>query len=146
MLTPVQGFYYANGVALSPDDSYVVMAETDMIRAHKIWVKGPKVGVLSTVHQSWHPWPMLSEPSRHLWHMPCITSEHVHLPLAVPDRWHSQGADSFRCCPAFTPRYAASHDARLPRSQDTITVWTLHTPHTCTHEQSYCIHVVLSPT
>lgn len=39
-----KGFYYANGVALSPDDSYVVMAETDMIRAHKIWVKGPKAG------------------------------------------------------------------------------------------------------
>lgn len=39
----VQGFYYANGVALSPDESYVVMAETDMVRVHKVWVKGPKV-------------------------------------------------------------------------------------------------------
>lgn len=40
---PAQGFYYANGVALSPDESYVVMAETDQITAHKVWVKGPKV-------------------------------------------------------------------------------------------------------
>jgi sugar lactone lactonase YvrE len=39
----LQGFYYANGVALAPDDSYVVMAETDMTRVHKIWVSGPKV-------------------------------------------------------------------------------------------------------
>lgn len=39
----LQGFYYANGVALSPDESYVIMAETDTISAHKIWVKGPKV-------------------------------------------------------------------------------------------------------
>lgn len=39
-----KGFYYANGVALSPDESFVVMAETDAIRAHKIWVKGPKAG------------------------------------------------------------------------------------------------------
>lgn len=40
----LQGFYYANGVALAPDDSYVVMAETDMTRVHKIWVTGPGVG------------------------------------------------------------------------------------------------------
>lgn len=39
----LQGFYYANGVALAPDDSYVVMAETDMTRVHKVWVSGPKV-------------------------------------------------------------------------------------------------------
>eukprot|EP00775_Hariotina_reticulata_P009351 gene9351-9514_t len=39
-----QGFYYANGVALSKDDSYVVMAETDRLRVHKIWLKGPKAG------------------------------------------------------------------------------------------------------
>jgi hypothetical protein len=40
---PTQGYYYANGVALSQDDSFVVMAETDRIRAHKIWLRGPKV-------------------------------------------------------------------------------------------------------
>lgn len=39
-----KGFYYANGVALAPDDSYVVMAETDMTRVHKIWVTGPGAG------------------------------------------------------------------------------------------------------
>jgi len=39
----VQGFYYANGVALSRDGSYVVMAETDQLRVHKIWLRGPKV-------------------------------------------------------------------------------------------------------
>jgi hypothetical protein len=44
----LQGFYYANGVALSPDESFVVMAETDAIRAHKIWVKGLKVMELAT--------------------------------------------------------------------------------------------------
>eukprot|EP00878_Enallax_costatus_P006815 GHUV01007143.1.p1 GENE.GHUV01007143.1~~GHUV01007143.1.p1 ORF type:complete len:316 (+),score=46.82 GHUV01007143.1:490-1437(+) len=39
-----KGFYYANGVALSPDEEYIVMAETDRLRAHKIWVKGPQAG------------------------------------------------------------------------------------------------------
>lgn len=39
----MQGFYYANGVALSPDEDFVIMAETDRLRVHKIWVKGPQV-------------------------------------------------------------------------------------------------------
>jgi sugar lactone lactonase YvrE len=39
-----QGFYYANGVALSADESFLVLVETDRIRAHKVWLKGPKVG------------------------------------------------------------------------------------------------------
>lgn len=50
----LQGYYYANGVALSPDETYVVMAETDTISAHKIWVKGPKVITLPT-HPISHP-------------------------------------------------------------------------------------------
>lgn len=45
----LQGFYYANGVALAPDDSYVVMAETDMTRVHKVWVTGPKVRACGTL-------------------------------------------------------------------------------------------------
>lgn len=39
-----QGFWYANGVALSRDESYLVVAETDRIRLMKHWLKGPKVG------------------------------------------------------------------------------------------------------
>ncbi|WIA19498.1 hypothetical protein OEZ85_004109 [Tetradesmus obliquus] len=37
------GFYYANGVALSADESFLVLVETDRIRAHKVWLKGPKM-------------------------------------------------------------------------------------------------------
>ncbi|WIA23563.1 hypothetical protein OEZ85_000288 [Tetradesmus obliquus] len=39
-----KGFYYANGVALSADESYLVMAETDRIRLLKYWLEGPKAG------------------------------------------------------------------------------------------------------
>jgi sugar lactone lactonase YvrE len=47
LLRNSQGFYYANGVALSHDESYVVMAETDQIRVLKVWVEGPKVSALA---------------------------------------------------------------------------------------------------
>lgn len=47
-----QGFYYANGVALSKDDSYVVMAETDRLRVHKIWLKGPKVSCQALIRMA----------------------------------------------------------------------------------------------
>jgi hypothetical protein len=53
----MQGFFYANGVALSPDESYVVMAETDTTTVHKVWVKGPQVG--------YHMLPL--EPLAPLW-------------------------------------------------------------------------------
>ena len=37
------GFFYANGVALSPDDSFVLVVETLSVTVHKYWLKGPKV-------------------------------------------------------------------------------------------------------
>jgi hypothetical protein len=38
-----QGFHYANGVALSPDEDYLILVETDRIRLLRHWLKGPKV-------------------------------------------------------------------------------------------------------
>ena len=38
------GFWYANGVALAPDESYLVLAETCAMTLHRHWLKGPKVG------------------------------------------------------------------------------------------------------
>lgn len=38
-----QGIYYANGVALANDETYLVLAETDRIRLLKYWLHGPKV-------------------------------------------------------------------------------------------------------
>jgi sugar lactone lactonase YvrE len=49
LLLLLQGFYYANGVALSSDESFLVLAETDRLRAHKVWLKGPKVSWLETI-------------------------------------------------------------------------------------------------
>jgi hypothetical protein len=47
----LQGFYYANGVALSPDEDFLVMCETDRVRVLKYWLKGPKVcHMLPSVH------------------------------------------------------------------------------------------------
>lgn len=48
------GFWYANGVAIAPDQSFVAFVETMSVSVHKYWLKGPKVCyegcVLSVAH------------------------------------------------------------------------------------------------
>jgi sugar lactone lactonase YvrE len=39
-----EGFSFANGVALGPDEQWVVLAETGAYRLWKVWVKGPQQG------------------------------------------------------------------------------------------------------
>lgn len=36
--------YFANGVAVAPDESYVLVNETGAYRAQRLWLKGPKAG------------------------------------------------------------------------------------------------------
>jgi sugar lactone lactonase YvrE len=38
------GLYFANGVALSPDESYVLVAETMSYRIRRIYLRGPRAG------------------------------------------------------------------------------------------------------
>lgn len=38
------GLWFANGVALSADEDFVLVAETNMMRIHRIWLKGEKAG------------------------------------------------------------------------------------------------------
>ncbi len=40
-----QGIYYANGVALSADESFVLVVETSGVRILKHYLQGPKVCV-----------------------------------------------------------------------------------------------------
>jgi sugar lactone lactonase YvrE len=42
--TLVAGMYFANGVAVSPDQSFVLAAETGMYRVQRYWLTGPKQG------------------------------------------------------------------------------------------------------
>ncbi|GBF92278.1 strictosidine synthase [Raphidocelis subcapitata] len=44
-----KGFYYGNGVALSKDGSFLLMVETNRIRVHRYWIKGPKAGTSEVV-------------------------------------------------------------------------------------------------
>ncbi|WP_319545130.1 SMP-30/gluconolactonase/LRE family protein [Ruegeria conchae] len=39
-----EGFVYANGIALSPDEDFLLIAETGRARVHKLWLAGPKAG------------------------------------------------------------------------------------------------------
>lgn len=42
--TLMKDLYFANGVAVSPDNSFVFLNETYMYRIHKYWLKGDKAG------------------------------------------------------------------------------------------------------
>jgi hypothetical protein len=42
--TLMKNLYFANGVAVGPDDSFVLLNETYMYRIHKYWLKGDKAG------------------------------------------------------------------------------------------------------
>ena len=42
--TLVPGMYFANGVAVSPDQSFVLAVETGMYRVQRYWLTGPKQG------------------------------------------------------------------------------------------------------
>lgn len=38
------GFVYTNGVALSPDEDFLLIAETGRARVHRLWLKGERAG------------------------------------------------------------------------------------------------------
>lgn len=40
----LDGLYFANGVALSPDQSFVLVNETSMYRVRRLWLSGPRAG------------------------------------------------------------------------------------------------------
>src|SRR5215218_2000521 len=42
--TLLRDIYFANGVAVSPDQSFVLVAETGKYRVRRVWLKEPKVG------------------------------------------------------------------------------------------------------
>lgn len=42
--TVLRGLHFANGVAVSPDQSFVLVAETGKYRVRRVWLKEPKMG------------------------------------------------------------------------------------------------------
>src|ERR1044072_2239861 len=42
--TLLRGIYFANGVAVSPDQTFVLVVETGMYRVRRVWLKEPKMG------------------------------------------------------------------------------------------------------
>lgn len=39
-----EGFVYTNGLALSPEEDFLLIAETGRARIHRLWLNGPKAG------------------------------------------------------------------------------------------------------
>lgn len=46
--TLLRGLYFANGVAVSPDQSFVLVVETGKYRVQRVWLKEPKEGMVDT--------------------------------------------------------------------------------------------------
>ncbi len=46
--TLLRGLYFANGVAVSADQSFVLVAETGKYRVQRLWLKEPKEGMVDT--------------------------------------------------------------------------------------------------
>ncbi|HEU4768119.1 MAG TPA: SMP-30/gluconolactonase/LRE family protein [Pyrinomonadaceae bacterium] len=46
--TLLKGLYFANGVAVSPDQTFVLVAETGKYRIQRLWLKDPKEGMVDT--------------------------------------------------------------------------------------------------
>lgn len=56
-----EGLWFANGVTLSKDESFVAVVETNVQRVHRVWVSGPKVRL-------WALWHLIN-----VWRMPLLT-------------------------------------------------------------------------
>ncbi|WP_208451953.1 SMP-30/gluconolactonase/LRE family protein [Burkholderia anthina] len=41
----LDGLYFANGIALAPDQSWIIVAETTACRLTRLWLKGEKAGI-----------------------------------------------------------------------------------------------------
>lgn len=46
--TVISGLHFANGVALGPDDDYLLINETSEYRVVRYWIHGPKAGTVDT--------------------------------------------------------------------------------------------------
>src|SRR6266404_7807537 len=46
--TILKDLYFANGVAMSPDQSFLLVVETGMYRVRRVWLSGPKQGLSET--------------------------------------------------------------------------------------------------
>ncbi len=47
----LEGMYFSNGVAMGPDDAYVLVNETGSGIVHQLWLKGPKAGQRGIFYQ-----------------------------------------------------------------------------------------------
>uniref|UniRef100_A0A383VRX2 SMP-30/Gluconolactonase/LRE-like region domain-containing protein n=1 Tax=Tetradesmus obliquus TaxID=3088 RepID=A0A383VRX2_TETOB len=96
------GFYYSNGVAVSKDDDFLVISETDRLRLVKFWLKGAKAGQMEVMidHMPGTPDGMARAPDGNFWFpllakIPPVTKI-FHWPIirmllpVVPEMWRPQ--------------------------------------------------------
>jgi sugar lactone lactonase YvrE len=57
-----EGFVYTNGVALSPDEDFLLIAETGRARVHKLWLTGPEANTRTVLMDNLPGYPDNIEP------------------------------------------------------------------------------------
>jgi len=55
--TLLTGLQFANGVALAPDESYVVIAQTGAYRLDKLWLRGARAGAMESLDDNLPAFP-----------------------------------------------------------------------------------------
>ncbi|KAG2446511.1 hypothetical protein HYH02_008502 [Chlamydomonas schloesseri] len=65
----LRGLWFANGVALAADRSYVAVVETNRLRVHRYWLTGPKAGTSDLLIERLPGFPdgMSRAPDGNLW-------------------------------------------------------------------------------
>lgn len=56
------GFVYTNGVALSPEEDFLLIAETGRARIHRLWLTGPRAGTREVLMDNLPGYPDNIEP------------------------------------------------------------------------------------
>ncbi len=108
--TLLKGIYFANGVAVSPDQSFVLVAETGKYRVLRVWLNGPKAAQRATSGSGQSDIAMSGQSEASNSGEPDVFVD--NLP-GFPDGISSNGRDKFWLA-LVTPRQAI-FDRLLPR-------------------------------
>jgi sugar lactone lactonase YvrE len=83
------GFYFANGVAVGPDDAYVLVAETSSYRVRRVWLRGDKAGTSEVFIDNLPGFPdnITWSPERHAFWLAINSPRVPALDAASPRPW-----------------------------------------------------------
>lgn len=87
----MRGLFFANGVAVSPDQTFVAVVETSTYRVHRYFLSGPKAGTSEVFVDGLPAFPdgMSTSSDGHFW-VTQVAAPKALLHLIAPYRWMRQ--------------------------------------------------------